>query len=135
MKRVLTSLKYLTALAFFALAVGCATDLQEKENLAVAAGFKVITPTGSNHQALLAKLPPDKVTRVNHRGKTYYVLPDAKNNQAYVGGPRQFQRYQQLRLSQQISNDNLMAAEMNEAASMNWDAWGNWGGGWYDGWY
>jgi hypothetical protein len=132
MKQILSSFKYLTVLAFLA---GCATDLQEKENLAIAAGFRVITPTKADQQAILVKLPPNQVTQVKYQGKTYYVLPDAKNNQAYVGGPKQYQAYQQLRVAKQISNDNLMAAQMNEAASMNWGAWGGWGGGWYGGWY
>ena len=58
-----------------------------------------------------------------------------KANQIYIGGPKQYKSYQQLRLAKQISNDNLMAAQYNAAASMNWGAWGGWGGGWYGGWY
>ena len=135
MKPIRISFKYLTALALLALAVGCATDLQNKENLAVSAGFKVITPGKPDQQALLAKLPADKVTRVNYKGKTYYVLPDVKNNQAYVGGPKQYRAYQQLRLAKQLSNENLEAAQMNEMSSMDWGGWGGWGGGWYGGWY
>ncbi|HEY5894901.1 MAG TPA: hypothetical protein VIT91_16900 [Chthoniobacterales bacterium] len=135
MKHLLTLFKYLTALALVALAAGCATELQEKENLAVSAGFKVITPTKPDQQALLAKLPAGKVTRITYAGKTYYVLPDRANNQAYVGGPKQYQAYQQLRLANQLSNENLEAAQLNEAAAMGWGDWGGWGGGWGPGWY
>ena len=135
MKPIQIACKYLAVLPLAVFAFGCAADLHEKENLAVAAGFKVITPTKPDQQAILAKLPADKVTPVKYKGKTYYVLPDAKNNQAYVGGPKQYQSYQQLRVAKQISNDNLMAAQMNEDASMNWGAWNGWGGGWYGGWY
>lgn len=135
MKHILTS--GLAALALVALATGCAESLQSKENLAVAAGFKAITPTKPNQVARLHSLPPDKVTRITHKGQTYYVLPDVANNVAYVGGPKQYQSYQQLRLARQMSNQNLEAAEMNEDASMNmnWGAWGGWGAwpamGWY----
>ncbi|MES2569283.1 MAG: hypothetical protein V4710_04415 [Verrucomicrobiota bacterium] len=135
-KPIQTALKYLAALAFLAFGAGCATaDLHEKENLATAAGFKVITPTKPDQVALLTRLPAGKVTRINYQGKTYYVLPDLKNNQAYVGGPKQYQAYQQLRIARQISNENLMAAQMNQAASMNWGAWGGWGPGFGVGWY
>ena len=128
MKPIQTVIKFLAVLALAALAIGCAADLKNKENLATAAGFKVITPNGADQQAILAKLPADKVTPVNYKGKSYYVLPDAKNNQAYVGGQTEYQAYRQLRLQQQISNDNLMAASMNEDAAMNnWGAWGGWG--------
>lgn len=127
MKPIQTISKFLTVLAVAILAVGCAADLHNKENLAAAAGFKPITPNGADQQAILAKLPADKVTLVTYKGKSYYVLPDAKNNQAYVGGQTEYQAYRQLREQQQISNDNLMAASMNENAAMNWGAWGGWG--------
>ena len=132
MRQTLTTLKFLAVIALLAVAVGCASEGENKQNLAIAAGFKIITPKSAEHQALLAQLPPDKVTPVNYKGKTYYVLPDAKNNQAYVGGADQYQAYQQLRLAQHLSNQNLEAAQMNQMATMNWGAWGGWGG--YGGW-
>jgi hypothetical protein len=127
MKTILKSLQYLSILVFAALAFGCAADLQNKQNLAAAAGFKSITPNGADQQAILAKLPADKVTRITYKAKMYYVLPDAKNNQAYVGGQTEYQAYRQLREQQQISNDNLMAASMYEDPAMNWGGWGGWG--------
>jgi len=128
MKPIQTISKFLAILAFAALAFGCAAELKNKENLASAAGFKPITPSGADQQAILAKLPPGKVTPITYKGKSYYVLPDAKNNVAYVGGQTEYQAYRQLREQQQISNDNLMAASMNEDAAMNnWGAWGGWG--------
>ena len=133
MKHIAKSIKCLSALAILALAVGCATDLQDTENLAVAAGFKAITPSTPDQVALLPTLPAGKVTPITYKGKSYYVLPDVKNNRAYVGGPKQYQAYQQLRLAKQISNDNLMAAQMNQDAA--WNSWGGWGYGWGPGWY
>jgi hypothetical protein len=126
MKQIHTILKFLAVLAASIVVFGCA-DLQNKENLASAAGFKPITPNGADQQAILAKLPADKVTPVTYKGKSYYVLPDAKNNQAYVGGQKEYQAYRQLREQQQISNNNLMAASMNQDAAMDWGGWGGWG--------
>ena len=60
--------------------------------------------------------------------KLYYVLPDAPNNQAYVGGPNEYQVYQQMRVAKQISDNNLAAAQMNQMNAMNWGMWGGWGG-------
>jgi len=68
------------------------------------------------------------VSLVQKDGQIYYVFPDAANNQAYVGGPQQYQTYKQLRLANQLSNENLEAAEMRQDASMNLGAWGGWGG-------
>jgi hypothetical protein len=137
MKQIQTVCKFLTVTALLALAVGCTSGLENRENLAVAAGFKVITPANADQQARLAQLPADKVTPVNYKGKQYYVLPDVKNNRAYVGRAAEFQAYQQLRLANKLSNDNLEAAELNQQASMGW-GWGGWGGwgaaGWGVGW-
>ncbi len=90
MKQILTLLKMLSAIALLAVAAGCANTLST-ENMLVAAGFKVITPKTAAQQQRLKALPPDKVTSVQRSGKTYYVFPDFDNNQAYVGGPKQYQ--------------------------------------------
>ena len=132
MRQTLITLKFLTVIALGVFAVSCTSSSQNKQNLAVAAGFQVITPRNAQQQQILASLPAGQVTPVNYQGKRYYVLPDAANNQAFVGGADQFQAYQQLRLAQHLSNQNLQAAQMNQMASMNtWNTWGGWrGGGW-----
>ena len=132
MKHIFTGFKLIGALALLALALGCAgTQTQTKENLLIAAGFKVIMPRTAAQQQKLQSLPADKVTLVQKSGQNYYVFPDAANNQAYVGGPTQYQAYRQLRLANKLANENLEAAEMNQEASMDWGAWGGWGGaGW-----
>ncbi|MDM0075559.1 hypothetical protein QTH90_14245 [Variovorax sp. J2P1-59] len=129
MKHLPDLLKKVAVVALLASAAGCAsTDALNNDNLAIAAGFKVITPKKADQQAILAKLPKDKVTRVNYQGSTYYVLPDSLNNLAYVGGSPQYQEYQRLRVAKQLSNNNLEAAQMNEMDSMDWGGWGGWGG-------
>jgi len=132
MKHIFIGFNLIGAIALLALAVSCtSTQTQNKENLLIAAGFKVIMPKTAAQQQKLQALPADKVTLVQKDGKTYYVFPDAANNQAYVGGPTQYQAYKQLRLANKLANENLEAAEMNQDASMNWGAWGGWGApGW-----
>ena len=126
--QILNPLKTLAAIALVVLAAGCATSTINDENLAVAAGFKVITPVNAEQRAILAKLPKDKVSPINYQGKPYYVLPDAMNNLVYVGGPAEFQAYQKLRIQKQLSNENLEAAQMNSMNAMDWGGWGGWGG-------
>jgi hypothetical protein len=129
MKQIFTGFSLIGALALLALAVGCtSTQTQNKENLLIAAGFKVIVPKTAAQQQKLQALPANKVTLVQKDGQIYYVFPDAANNQAYVGGPEQYQAYKQLRLVNKLSNENLEAAEMNQDASMDWGTWGGWGG-------
>ncbi len=134
MKETLISFRILSALALLALTVGCAST-QSKENLLVAAGFNVITPKTAAQQQKLKALPPGKVTMVQKSGKTHYVFPDVANNQAYVGGPKQYEAYRQLRLEKKLADEKVEAAEMNlEASTMDWGGWGGWGA-WGPGWY
>jgi hypothetical protein len=125
MKYTLNGFSLIAAFALLAMTVGCtSTQTQSKENLLIAAGFKVIVPHTAAQQQKLQALPPDKATVVQKDKKTYYVFPDAVNNQAYVGGPTQYKAYKQLRLANKLANENLEAAEMNQDASMDWGTWG-----------
>jgi hypothetical protein len=132
MKQIRTSFKMISVIALVALTAGCATtsSTQNKESMLVASGFKTITPKTAAQQQKLQKLPPGKVTMIQKAGKTYYIFPDPAHNVAYVGGPKEYQAYQQLRAENKLANENLETAEMYQDASMNWGAWGGWGAGW-----
>lgn len=106
----------LAALALAAFTVSCATqaDIKSQQNLAVAADFKVITPNQPDQKSLLTKLPKDQVTQITYHGKTYYVLPDLAHNQAYVGGPRQYQVYQQLSRGKQQADAYHQAEKVQQ---------------------
>jgi hypothetical protein len=115
-----------------ALLVNCAstsTSTQNKESMLVASGFKVITPKTPAQQQKLQNLPAGKVTMIQKGGKTYYIFPDPANNRAYVGRPREYQAYQQLRATNKLVAENLETAEMYQDEQMQWSLWGGWGGG------
>ena len=115
-----------------ALLVGCATTqtaTQNRENMLVASGFKVITPKTAAQQQKLQNLPPGKVTMIEKAGKTYYIFPDPAHNQAYVGGPKQYRHYQELRATNKLAQENLESAEMYQDSAMEWSLWGGWGAG------
>jgi hypothetical protein len=131
MKQIV-SLKMISAAALLALIVSCAStqsSTQNRESMLVAAGFKVITPKTTAQQQKLQNLPPGKVTMVQKTGKTYYIFPDPAHNQAYVGGPRQYRQYQQLRSDNKLAKESLETAEMYQDASMEWSVWGGWDAG------
>src|SRR6478735_4199392 len=91
--------------------VGCAsttqTSTQNKESMLVASGFKTVTPKTATQKQ---KLPPGKIAMIQKGAKTYYVYPDAPNNQAYVGGPKEYQAYQQLCAEKKLAKENLETA-------------------------
>jgi hypothetical protein len=105
------------------------TSTQNRESMLVASGFKVITPKTAAQQQKLQNLPPGKVTMIQKGGKTYYIFPDPANNRAYVGRPKEYQAYLQLRATNKLASENLETAEMYQDAEMQWSLWGGWGAG------
>src|SRR5437867_699602 len=121
------------AAACAAVLVGCATtqtSTQNRESMLVASGFKVITPKTAAQQQKLQKLPPGKVTMIQKGGKTYYIFPDPANNRAYIGRPKDYQAYQQLRATNKLAMENLETAEMYQDSEMQWSLWGGGEGVW-----
>jgi hypothetical protein len=132
MKHLFTAFNLIGAIALLALTVGCTEtqrETQHKEKYLIAAGFKVIVPRTAAQQRRLKALPTDRLTMVQKDGKTYYVFPDAANNQAYVGGRTQYQAYTQIRTAIQFRKESLEAAGFGEET--DWGTWGGWGApGW-----
>jgi hypothetical protein len=115
-----------------ALLLSCAgtqTSTQNRESMLVASGFKVITPKTAAQQQKLQNLPPGKVTMIQKGKKTYYIFPDPVQNKAYVGGPKEYQAYLQLRATNKLVTEDLETAEMYQDAEMQWSLWGGWGAG------
>lgn len=130
--------KPLVVLALGSLAVGCASSsasLKSKEELAIAADFKVIKPTKPDQKAILEKLPNDKFTQITYGGKNYYVLPDKADGQAYVGSPKQYQSYQQLSQAKEQAleyDQDVNHPTPDKKRPVNWSSWDGWNGasGW-----
>ncbi|OAI42885.1 hypothetical protein AYO41_03290 [Verrucomicrobia bacterium SCGC AG-212-E04] len=128
MKRLLTILGVMSAATLSLLLAGCSTT-QNTENMLVTAGFRNIQATTPQQQSLLASLPAGQVSTVLKDNKTYYVYPSQKTNSAYVGTQTQYTTFRQLLFVQNISDQNLMAAQMNSAPGWG-GAWAGGGWGW-----
>ena len=121
------------ATALLALINGCATtttSTQDQANMLVAAGFKTITPKTPAQQQKLQQLQTGQVAQIQKNGRTYYIVADPPRNLVYVGGPAEYQAYQQLRAQRQLAQENYQTAAMYQDAAMDWGAWGGWGVGW-----
>ena len=132
MKQIL-SFKTISAAALLALTIGCAstqTSTQNRESMLVASGFKVITPKTPAQQQKLQNLPPGKVTMIQKGGKTYYIFPDQAHNQAYVGRPKEYQTYLQMRTDKKLARESVETAEMYQDSEMQWSLWGGGEGVW-----
>jgi hypothetical protein len=112
---------FITAVAAAILLAGCASmGSSNTESLLSAAGFIVRTPQTPKQQQIYAALPPYQVHRATVNGKVFYVYKDEKAGVAYVGREQEYQRYQQLAIQQQIAQNQITAAEMEQQAALNW---------------
>ena len=117
-----------------ALPTGCATSkekqaTQQKEDMLVASGFKIITATTPVQQQMLKTLPASRVSAVRRNGQIYFVYPVQARNVLYVGKNSQYLAYQQLaQQRQEAALVNQEVESINRSlASPRWEApWGDW---------
>jgi hypothetical protein len=93
-----TLLKVLGALAvtvFVAGAAAAATPRIDESQL-LNLGFKVLVATTKVQQDWVRTLPPGQIRPMQRTGRKFFIYPDASRNQIYVGGPAEYDAYQQL---------------------------------------
>jgi len=95
------------AFALLLLAAGCASNQQSQSeaDMLIASGFQARTPN-STQQTKLQSLTAGQISEIQAYGKTLYVYPDWPNNRVLIGGPVQYQAYQQYRLSRNLPAEN-----------------------------
>jgi hypothetical protein len=112
---------FLVTLAGTIFLAGCAgMGSSNTESLLTAAGFRARTPQTPKQQQIYAALPPYQIQRATVNGKVFYVYKDEKAGVAYVGREQVYQRYQQLAIQQQIAQNQIAAAEMEQQAALDW---------------
>ena len=131
------SFRSCVALVFAVLfASGCAAIRQSEalqtERLLAASGFQMkLATTADQKKRLEAFAPQRKLAPQEIDGELRFVWADASYCKCvYVGTQAAHGRFQKLALEKQISDQQLQAANANEAASMDWGPWGGWGP-WY----
>jgi hypothetical protein len=132
------------ALFIAVLLAACATAPTgpSPQSLLKSAGFKPIVASTDKQIAHLPTLPAGEVTVIEQTGKSYYVYPDAANNQLYVGTAKEYQAYLKLRADNHMSAPNpeasyfkqdeaMRKADNRDASAPWWEAWPAFGGlGW-----
>jgi hypothetical protein len=93
------SLMVLSALAvslFVAGGTAAAPPPRVDESELLASGVKVLVATTPAQQEWVQRLPPGQIRPMQRTGKKFFIYPDASRNQIYVGGPKEYEAYQQL---------------------------------------
>src|SRR5712664_626943 len=120
MKKI-TSMLSVSA-AFLVLASGCSST-ERKQNMLSAAGFKPIAANSPQRVEHLKSLPDDRLTTANLNGHNYFVFPDRANEVLFVGQEPQYERYQKMRLENELPEASVRTAEITD----DWAGWGSWG--------
>ena len=123
MKHIFTAFSLISAGALLALTVGCAstsTQTQSEPDMLIASGFQVRTPN-STQQTKLQSLTAGQISQIQTRRLTLYVYPDWPNNRVLIGGPVQYQAYQQYRQSRHLPAEN--PPQVYRGPSFDWRNW------------
>lgn len=122
-------LSALGALGLAAALGGCAAQqAREMDGMLAAAGFQVRPANTPEKLQQLKSLTPRALVQMQKDGAPYWVVADPTVCQClYVGDQAAYQRYEQLKLRKEYADEQMMTAEMNADAAMNWSMWGPWG--------
>jgi hypothetical protein len=105
---------YLSLLLIFPVVAGfsgCAgAQVQNKESMLSAAGFRALTPSTHTQLAMYSRMTPYKLERNTVKGRALYTYADKQKGLVYVGGDRAYQRYKQLALEQSTAQNEIEAA-------------------------
>jgi Tfp pilus assembly PilM family ATPase len=127
--RVKTTLTAALALALAVLVAGCAAirkeEAQSTESVLAAAGFRMKPADTPERLANLQAMRPRKIVPREKDGHVVYAYADPTGCRClYVGDEAAYQRFQQLSIQKQLAQENMMAAQMNKDAALNWGLWG-----------
>lgn len=122
--------KFLAPVLAALLFTGCAAiekaENDSNERLLSAAGFKVVPANTPQRQQALTALKPFTVHRQIRGDNVFYVYPDDQQQFALIGDQTAYAKYQALVQQQQMTQDNLMAAQMMSMPGV-WPGWGYYG--------
>src|SRR5262245_34585046 len=104
---------------------GCAAmereTAQQTESALASAGFQMRLTVTPGPLAHLQTSRPLKVVPHLKDGRLLYVYADPTGCKClYIGDEQAYQRYQALAIREKLTQEQMMAAQMNEDAAMNW---------------
>jgi hypothetical protein len=121
------SLTLISAGLILASSTGCTMMAIEKERQLAASGFQMKQADSAPKEAHLQTLKQRKLFPTKMDGKLVYVYADAKGcNCMYVGSEADYQRYEQMVITERQLNEERDAAEDLDDSSMEWGMWGPW---------
>jgi hypothetical protein len=87
----------------------------------IASGFQARTPN-QTQQNKLRSLTAGQISQIQTSNRTLYVYPDWPNKRVLIGGPQQYQAYQQYRQSHNLPAENPPQV-YHGPSSFDWSKW------------
>jgi hypothetical protein len=114
----------LLALPFAACTAMKRWQAEDTDDLLVAAGFTIKSADQPEQLSKLEAMEPLKIVRRVKDGQMLYTYADPYVCKClFVGTAQQYQEYRRLALQKQIADEQLQAAEAQEAAAMDMEWW------------
>jgi hypothetical protein len=102
-------------------------DASQTEQLLAAAGFQMRPADTPAKLADLERQRQRKLVSQDRNGEMTYLYADAVDCKClYSGDQENYDRFQKLQVQQNDAQQEMMAAELNQQAAMNWEMWGPW---------
>lgn len=96
-----------------------------QERLLMDAGFNVRQADSPRREALLSRLPPNRMLVRYRNERPVYIYSDPQSCRClYVGNERAYQNYRRLANEQNLAGDQYTAGRYDEPGA-DWDAWGS----------
>ncbi|MCK0199084.1 hypothetical protein MWN34_19480 [Ancylobacter sp. 6x-1] len=104
---------------------GCATADQSRENMLVAAGFRIRLADTPEKVASLKAFPPHQFFAQNQNGQpTFFYADPTVCGCLYYGTMDNLQAYQQMVFRQKLADEQQMTAMMNQNTAFDFGPWG-----------
>jgi hypothetical protein len=121
----------MAGLALCTALAGCAAierhEAGQTEQLLAAAGFQMRPADTPAKLADVERQRQHKVVRHERDGEATYVYADAADCKClYTGDQASYDQFQKLQVQENVASQEMMAAEMNQQAAMDWETWGPW---------
>jgi hypothetical protein len=128
MSRAMTHVSVLiSVMVLLAFTAGCTAMAMQKERELAASGFQVKLADTPEKESHLKTLKQRELFPTTMNGLVVYVYADAKGcNCLYVGSESDYQRYQQMVITNRQVEEQRETAEDLDDASMQWGMWGAW---------
>ena len=125
----LPTMVFLTTIALGGCAAIERNAAQDRESLLSASGFTVLPANNPQSQAMLAKLPANRVSQIIQGNNVSYVYPDpVLCHCLYTGGQQAFAQYFAYVQQRRIADEQVTAAQLNYDGGWDWGPWGGYGG-------